>query len=487
MTQTRLDRLIAWASPRAGRRRQAERAALQVAMHYRAADLPRRSESLRLVQGDADSVAQLARRGLSLIARDVIRNNPVAARIQTVIQNNVIGTGIEPRLVTDDKGLRREWADQVLPRLNSVAVDADGAQTLSGLQALAVGTMVTDGEALIVWPDPAAAGGMVRVLEQDYLDTRLQGPIGSGGNVVYDGIEYDPRGRKVAYHLFRDHPGSPVLGAHCHGLESQRGEAARVAHVSRVDRPGQRRGVSWFAPVLDDLVALAENDEAQLMRQRIAACFAVFWRTDKLEDAGVPTELAPGLIQKIDRDDEVEFANPPEVTGYDDFARVHLRRVAAGMGVTYESATGDLGNVNFTSARLGRIDMAQNVERWQWHVAIPMMCAPIGRWTLQQWAYDAGDPALVRALARARIDWTPPPPVVGDPKTEVQVSVARIEAGLASRRGEIRRSGYDPDETDREIAEDMRLRRDLAALKQPGAAPQIGEAPDSESERTLDA
>src|SRR5690606_26407495 len=136
--------------------------------------------------------------------------------------------------------------------------------------------------------------------------------------------------------------------------------------------------------------------------------------------------------------------------------------------------TGDLGGVNFASGRLGRIDMGQNVERWQWHMMLPMACAPIGRWTLQQWAYDAASAATTRALARARIAWTPPPPVVADPKSEVQVSVAKIDAGLASRRGEIRRSGYDPDDIDAEIAADMATRRDLAALKQPGASPQIG-------------
>ncbi|MBN8291035.1 phage portal protein [Rhodobacter sp. NTK016B] len=491
MRDTFLDRVIAWASPTAGNRRLAERqsmaarrAAADVVMHYRASDLARRSESLRAVGGDADAVAQLARRGLSLASRDVIRNNPTASRALSVIQNNVIGAGIEPRLVTTDKGLQREWRDDVLPHLSSVAVDGEGVLPLGGLQASAFGAAVADGEALIVWPEHGARHGQVRVLEADYLDTRMQGPVGASGNTLYDGIERDAWGRIVAYHLFGEHPGSPVLGSNWRGLESERVDAARVAHLYRVDRPGQRRGVSWFAPVLDDLVALAENDEAQLMRQRIAACFSVFWRTDDMQGNPPPSELAPGLIQAIGQNDEVSFANPPEVTGYDDFTKVHLRRVAVGMGITYESLTGDLTGVNFASGRLGRIDMGQNVERWQWHMALPGMCRPTGNWILKDWAFNAGGFAAIRALSKARIDWTPPPPVMADPKTETQVAVQRIEAGLASRRGEIRASGYDPDEIDREIDADMQRRRDLAALKQPGAAVQLG---NSESERTLDA
>lgn len=480
-----LDRAIAWLSPETGLRRMKARATAEAArMHYRAADLPRRSEGLRAMAGDADAVAAMQRRGLSLVARDVLRNNPIAARGLASIQNNVIGAGIEPRLVTADKGLEREWESDVQPYLDSVAIDGDEALPLGGLQALSVGATAADGEALVVWPDPAKRGAQVRVLEADYLDTRLQGPIGKAGNLIFDGIERDRHGRVVAYHLFGEHPGSPVLGVHWRGLESERVDASRVAHLYRVDRPGQRRGVSWFAPVLDDLVALADNDEAQLMRQRIAALFAAFWRTDDTERPNIPPQLAPGAIMPIGQGDEVTFANPPEVTGYDDFARIVLRRIAAGLGITYEELTGDLSGVNFSSARLGRIAMGQNVERWQWHMVMPKLCNPIGGWILRQWAFDSGSGATVRALARARIEWTPPPPVVADPKTETDVAVRRIEAGLTSRPAEIRRTGYAPAKIDAEIAADMATRRDLAALKQPGAVPQVA---DNTDERNLDA
>lgn len=481
-----LDRVIAWASPAAGRQRARDRAALDVLMHYDAADLARRTDRIRAVHGDADGVAQGARTPLMLSARDMLRNSATAIRAQSVIVNNVIGTGIEPRLVCDDEGVIRDFR-RIKDDLETVGADHDGVNTLTGMQRLAFSALVGDGEVLIVRPN--TPGGKIRVLEIDYLDDRLQGPLGRDGSVVYDGIEYRADGTVAAYHLFDEHPGSPILGAGIRGFQSRRVDASRVVHLYRVDRPGQRRGVTWFAPVLNDIEALAGNDEAQMMRQRIAALFAVFWRSDASpEKAGIPTKLAPGLIQQIGSDDDVQFANPPEVTGYDDFARIHLRRIAAGLGITYEALTGDLSNVNFSSARLGRIEMGQNVEAWQWSLAIPRLCRPLGQWILRSWAdREPNNRALWRALARARIDWTPPPPVIADPKTETQVAVSRIEAGLTSRRAEIRKSGYDPDAVDREIDADMDTRTRLSALNAPAVAAQADAVTTDQTERTMDA
>ena len=483
-----LDRAIAALSPRAGLRRAHARAllsTLEATAHYRAASIPRRSASVRPVAGDADAVAGAARQQITLSVRDVVRNNPLAARAVQVLVNAIVGTGIEPKLISKDDELQGEWKASLLPLLDSTSIDADDRSTLAGLQRLMVRAMVIDGEALMILPRETGPGGIfqVRVLEAEYLDDRMQGRAENPANAVYDGIEYGPDGRVVAYHLYDEHPGSMLWRPDWKGLSSSRVPADRVIHLFRQDRPGQRRGVSWLAPVLDDLVALADNDEAQLMRQKIAACFAAFWRTEKLpEAAGIPGKLAPGLIQQIGHDDEVSFANPPDVTGYDDFAKIHLRRIASGLGITYEALTGDLSNVNFTSGRLGRIEMSQNVEAWQWTCVMPGLCAPMGTWFLRSWAY--ANPPKIPAIAAARIGYTPPPPVIADPKNETQVAVQKIEAGLSSRPAEIRKLGYDPAEIDAEIRRDAEMRRDLAVLRAPSRAAELAA---EEKERELDA
>lgn len=465
-----LDRTISAISPTRGLERERARIALQTLANYRSASVERNSPGLRPGGGDADAAAISGRRRLSYLTRDVTRNNGLAERGLQVITNNLIGSGIHPKLITDDEGLATDFLQRVKSTFDTTAVDYDGINTLAGLQRMLVRAMAQDGGALLVWPDDRSSLFKVRVLEVDYLDDRLTGPIAANGNYLSEGIEYDPQGRVVAYHIYEEHPGAVVRTQFGLSLNSVRIDASRVLHIYRADRPGQRRGVSWFAPVLSDMVALADNDEAQLMRQKIAACFAAFWKSDKHDPdaAGVPPTLAPGLIQQIGDGDEVTFADPPDVTGYDDFGKIHLRRIAMGLGITYEELTGDLSNVNFSSARLGRIAMGQNVDAWQWTLMIPRMCQPLGQWFLRSWVYE--DPSMLRRLKDARIDWTPPPPVIADPKGETAVSVQRIEAGLSSRRREIRNLGYDAEDIDRDIQSDP-----LAGRFSGGAQPSVGD------------
>lgn len=480
-----IDRAVSAFNPRAGLRRVQARISLEALAHYRAAGVPRRSASVRPVNGDADAAAMMDRRKVTLIARDVVRNNAIAARLVQVIVNAIVGTGIEPKLVTDDKDLLAQWP-AMLRLLHSVHIDADGISTLAAIFRMAVQAMVVDGESLLLWPREPGPKSLfqVRVLEADYLDDRMQGRAENPANNIYDGIEYGPDGRVVAYFLYDEHPGSVVWHPDWRGLSSRRVEADRVIHLYRADRPGQRRGMSWLATVLDDLVSLSDNDEAQLLRQKIAACFAAFWKTDKAtEAAAIPSKLAPGLIQQIGPDDEVVFGNPPDVTGYDDFAKVHLRRIASGVGITYEALTNDLNGVNYSSGRLGRIEMAQNIEGWQWTLVIPRLCDPVGKWFLRAWAYS--DMARISALTAARIEYTPPPPVIADPNTEIKVAAQKVEAGLSSRWSEIRKLGYEPAEIDAEIRADMELRRELAALKAPAQAALAAPPPD-DAEREVD-
>ena len=176
------------------------------------------------------------------------------------------------------------------------------------------------------------------------------------------------------------------------------------------------------------------------------------------------------MIQQIGSDDDVTFGSPPDVGGYDDFAKFHLRRVAVGLNISYEALTGDLTGTNFSSGRLGRIDPGQAAEAWQWTLVIPRLCDPMGRWFMRAWSYSAGKAETIAALRLARIEHTPPPPVMADPKLETQVSVMRIESGLSSRHTEIRKMGYEPADIDTEIRADQGMRTALSAIKAPSVA-----------------
>ena len=145
--------------------------------------------------------------------------------------------------------------------------DADGLTDFSGLQALIVRSLVESGEVLVRLRERRVDDGLpvplqLQVLEGDHLDSAKTEELRDGGFVL-QGIEFDRLGRRRAYWLFPTHPGDG-RGA----LVSHRVPATRVLHLFERLRPGQVRGVPWFAPVMLKLRDLDAYDEAELVRRR---------------------------------------------------------------------------------------------------------------------------------------------------------------------------------------------------------------------------
>ena len=139
-----------------------------------------------------------------------------------------------------------------------------------------VRTMAESGEVLIRFRDRRIEDGLpvplqLQVLEPDHLDSMKSGELPDGGFIV-QGIEFDALGRRRAYWLFSTHPGD----SRGRSLVSKPVPAAQVLHLYERLRPGQVRGVPWFAPVILKLRDLDDYDDAELMRKKIEACFAAF-------------------------------------------------------------------------------------------------------------------------------------------------------------------------------------------------------------------
>lgn len=451
-----IDRAVAVVSPRLARVRLQERYALQqIAMRYEAATTGNRGKSWRPVGNDADGAAK-SRARLAFISRDLIRNNAYAVRAQQVIANNVVGDGIIPKVSGRSSRAKAAMQRAIRTHLDGVGIDADGRLNLYGLQRLAMNAVVADGEVLLRRRRRAMSDGLalpfqVQVLEIDYLCTTRDGSL-ANGNLIRDGIEYDQIGRRVAYWLHDEHPGAQ--GWRLKSGNVRRVAASEVIHLYRVDRPGQARGVSWLAPVALRMQDLADYNDAQLMRQKIAACFAAFITSPEADptdtnSAGLGGSIVPGRIQRLAPGEEVRFATPPAVQAYDEFTRGQLREIAAGLGVTYEALTGDLSNVNFSSGRMGRMEMDRNVSAWQWLMMVPGMLHPLGAWILEAFA-------LVYGRSDLTLDWVPPHRILIDPAREIKAMADEVKAGLSSRSQKIRQLGYDPEEVTAEIEADQR-------------------------------
>jgi lambda family phage portal protein len=446
------DRFLIGVAPDYGLRRVRARASAQLmARHFEAAQGGRRTSGWSRTSSDANVANGPALTALREHSRDLRRNNGWAKRGVQVIVNNTVGWGIRPKASGAAPAQNKlalaawhAWASET-------ACDFDGRLNFYGLQRLAMETIAESGEVLIVRQPAATVDGLpfplrLQVLEPDYLDTSRNGIAAAGGGQIIDGVEFDQQGRRVAYWLFTSHPGGQRLMTT--RFESVRTPADRVLHVYRVDRPGQVRGVPWLSSAITRIKDLDDFEDAELMQQKVAACFGAFV-TDMdggaggLGHPGTDTDgqridqLEPGHIEYLPPGKSVTFAQPPRTQDSAFTTRV-LRRVAVSLNVPYEELSGDYSQVNYSSARMARIAHWASVEEWREHMLIPQLCGGVWRWAMQLVA-DLGDwPAVPTA------EWSSPPMPILEPDKEGLAFQRLVRIGAMTWPQMIRELGQDP-------------------------------------------
>ncbi len=461
-----LDRVILSVNPAAGARRLAYRmVAENLVRHFEASETGRRNQHWN--RSGADANGAIGNRGALLLnraySRDLVRNNSWARNGKRVVTRNVVGYGITANPVGDQvnevAALWEDWA-------GTTQCDAAGRLTFAGLQSLTMGGIFESGEMLIRrrWRRPE--DGLVlplqlQILEPDFLDHHKHGTIGPAGGPIIYGIEFDKIGRRAAYYLYDQHPGSSTGQFNA---TSSRIPASEIIHVFDVERAGQDRGIPWLVAGILTLKDLDEFDDAQLTRQKIAAMFAAI-ETDyegggdggglqlgptQAATATSPaiTTLEPGTVVQASPGKDIKFANPPLTTD-DGFSTRTLRRVAAAIGVTYEDLTGDYSQVNFSSARMSRIAHWGNVYHWQWNMLVPQALVPIWAWMVEA----AKLASLVRDSSRVRANWTEQPMPMIEPDREARANLVMIRTGQKSLPQVLREQGLDPKRHIQEIAE----------------------------------
>lgn len=432
---------------------------------YDGATQSKRAAGWRRTRLDANSelspATQVLLRG---IARDLVRNNPFAARGAAKIAEGIVGTGITFQVYRDGK-VDDRLNKIVRNHLDKPACDSAGRHDLYGLQLQAARSIAEGGAAILRrrWrraSDRLPLPFQLQLLEPDYIDLSHNGPLtsapGTQGGFCVHGIQFDPLGRREGYWLYNGHPGGSQVGKQ----GSTFVPAAEVAHVFRADRPEQEHGATWFAPVILRMRDFADYEDGQLVRQKIAAAFVGFVHGED-EGGGIPGIVSeedepgaavdpvyerepldyvePGTFQYGRPGEEVTFSSPPSVDGYMDYSRVSLRAISVGLGMPYEVLTGDLSGVSFISGRLGRLEYFDTVAAAQWLMFIPQFCGSVERWTIEALDMIGEDTAGVE------LRWTPPPTKMLDPATEIAANRDAVRSGQATISQLARARGEDPD------------------------------------------
>jgi lambda family phage portal protein len=462
-----LDKFIMFLSPRAGTERlRYKLAASHIrGMHgYDAATKGRRLKNWKASNSSINAETEISLPTLRNRSRDLIRNNTYASRFIDVVESNTVGAGIVARIKASDtknkslilksQDFHQGWKDWAETGECSV----DEKFEFYALQALVARTVASDGEIIVKRIRNAAketAPFEIELLEADYLDDTKNNIKTAGGGLIIQGVEFNSKKKRVAYWLFDEHPGSSRPTT----LTSRRVLAEDVLHVFRPIRAGQVRGIPWLATAMVKFRDLDEYDDATLMKHKVSACFSGFIEdafadsssTTSLEDGAEEKafdgRLEPGTLETLPAGKKITFPNPPQVTGYKEIIEINLQAIAVSGGVTYESISGNMGNVNFSSGRMGWLEMQRNIEKWQWNYFIPQFCKPVMKWFVEGMELKGSD------SSRLTMSWTPPKRVMIDPTNQVTANNKAIRSGQISWAESMRERGYDPDEMLEEVQE----------------------------------
>lgn len=421
-----LDSLIGWFNPRAG----LERAVARVRMehvnglrNYEGASRGRLSKGWRTSSAPADQ--QLSRDGQLLRdrSRDLVRNNPLAAKIVTTHANNLVGPGIVPRAKTGDAA-KDKIIDDLFDEWSKVC-NVAGTMDFHGTCYMLAREMVTGGEVFVRRRRRRAADGLpvplqLQVLDSEFCDwhkTTMQ-----GASTIINGIEFDQIGRRRGYWM---HPNNPVgfwpttSGSNVSAFVT----ADDIAHLFE-PQANQNRGAPWLAPVITELREVKDYELAEGVRKKTEACLVGIVVPDETTDPNVSlteengpggpalldmqgnpvNRMEPGMFAVMRNGGDIKFNTPAISAGVEAYLRTRYRSIAAGARLPYELMTGDYSQANFASGQLGLIDYQRFSESIIWHYLIPQAMQRMWDWFIQA-AREAGKIPL---NLKVGVEWQPP-------------------------------------------------------------------------------
>ena len=435
---------------------------------FEAAKLSRRTENWLTDSKGPNADLRLSLQRIVARHQDLVDSDPWASKAISVVVSNWVGDGIIGRPVGPGTTGRyvngwREWSE-------SLDCDWDGLGNLYAKQALIARTVAVRGSCLVRrrFNEELLAKGLppvqIQVLEPDWLDVTKD----DGARIRF-GKQYREDGRLEGYWIRHHHPGESDWTAS--RLGSVLVPASEICHVYDVRRPGQATGVPFGVAALLKLRDLSDRDAAQLLKDKLSACFMAFLedaegdRDLTAEGGALLDTLEPGAIEILPPGKNVRFAEPPSSGDFVAVQKYHLLSVAQAYEITYESLTGDLSQVNFSSGRMGWVEMRRAVARWRWSIMIPQFLQPLAGWYR--------DAVVLAGMGRgtARFEWTPPVTWLVDPARELPAYIDAIKAGVMSLSELHRMLGYVPELVIQELGDDMaRARAAGLALSSDGAS-----------------
>jgi len=407
--------------------------------------------------------------------RQLVRDFPYFARAVNILADYVVGDGImfQSRIETPDGKINKKASQEVEDVFKFWADEADIAGRLHYYEMMHLAKVqdIECGEFLIIrrYPnDKRYLPYALQMVESDWLtDMNTQGA--GAGNKLEWGIESDPTtGAVIAYH-FTD-PNSWGKG--------MRIPAADVIHGFKTVRPGQKRGMSIFAPAVLVAHDLSDYMDSEMDATKMASKHLLFVKSADpyLRQMGTVTtdddgkkieEMENAIIEYLREGEDVTIAtNPRPGNNFEPFVKFILRMVAITGGLPYELISGDYGDLNFSTVKAVRNDFAQilrplagrHVRHYAMKTFVPFMETAVMSGKLNSPGY------LKNPWPYLACEWQPPGMESVDPLTDTKAYIDQMQKGLRSPQEIAKSRGRDLETIYREIvaakemAEEMGLK-----------------------------
>lgn len=409
-------------------------------------------------------------------SRQAAQNNPYARRFFQMVVDNVCGPHpfkLQAKVKfntgrLDDRSNRtieEEWKKAGLAGSWELSRRWSRAQ----FDRLTVRTLAIDGEVLIRkyrGPEYGRYGYREQLIDIDRLDDLLNKSL-PGGGAIHMGVEVDPVGTPVAFHLLKRKPAQWQFGYT--PREHERVPAEEIDHLFVPDFAEQVRGVPWIYAALLNLVHMGAFQEAAVIAARVgAAQMGVFESPDggkvladqlgKDAKGNPQIEADPGAFVTAPPGYKLASWNPkyPDAA-MGPFVEACLRGIAAGLGVAYHNLANDLKGVNYSSARIGELDERDAWESLQEFWIDHRKQRSYDDWLRMAILTSALPLDLARIERYREIKWQGRRWQWVDPLKEVTAAVDANKHKLKSRTRIIAEGGEDIEDVFDEIAAEEKL------------------------------
>ena len=309
-------------------------------------------------------------------SRQMIRDNPHAANMKRIVQDNVVGTGIGlqcqiiDRNGEPDNALNEQIESAWQKWCEKDSCHTAGQLSMTDILRLSVGGVFVDGEAFLR-KVPMAAGSSkipfsLEIIEPDLLLDDVQESVkAANGNAIRLGVEVDSWLRPQAYWMHTAHPGDYSFMSNLSSSRYVRIVAKEIEHLYIIERWPQTRGVPWMHMVLRRMRDMGKYAESELVAARAAANIVgfVIREFDATDVDATNKNLSrflksePGQFQRLEPGEQFQGFSPSRPNAnLDAFMRYMLRETAAGIGISYESLSRDYSQSNYSSSRLALLD-----------------------------------------------------------------------------------------------------------------------------------